>query len=234
MTPTSGSISAAFFDVDGTIVDATIAHYLRYFMMRYLPAWRRPFWDISFLARCLGYMIVDRFDRSRFNRMFYRNYARLPSREISALAGDCERQFIAPRTFPQGIECIREHQNARRRVVLVSGSLDFIIRPLAERLRVDHVEAASLVDRDGVFTGELAGEVVGAEEKSRRIRKYAQSAGVDLSQSHAYGDSAADLPMLESVGFPHAVNPDRRLRRIATANGWPIHAWNLSSRRAVE
>ncbi|MBI3834237.1 MAG: HAD family hydrolase [Planctomycetes bacterium] len=231
MTSSPGTITAVFFDVDGTIVDATIAHYLRYFMLRHLPAWRRPLWDVSFMARCLYYMAIDRIDRSRFNRLFYRNYAGLPAREIIALAEDCDRKIAFPRTFDQSISCIREHQAARRRIVLVSGSLDFIVRPIADRLHADHVEAASLIERNGFFTGELAGAVVGSEEKARRIREYARTEGIDLAQSHAYGDSIADLPMLEAVGFPHAVNPDRKLRRQALSRDWPIHQWTLSTPR---
>ena len=87
--------------------------------------------------------------------------------------------------------------------------------------------ACSLVESDGVFTGELGGPPIGEEEKVRQVRRYAEENGIDLSQSYAYGDSIADLPMLEAVGMPHAVNPDRALKAVARARGWPMHEWTV-------
>ena len=114
-------------------------------------------------------------------------------------------------------------------MVLVTGSIDFIIAPLACALGVDHVIANTLeVEKDRStlkFTGRLVGAPVADEEKRTRILAWADDNDVDLQKSHAYGDSAADLPMLECVGNPHAVSPCDRLRARAEKAGWPILGW---------
>ncbi len=220
---------AAFFDVDGTLCDTTIAHYYRYFMLRRLSPMVGRLWYSGFLVKCVYYLLLDRFDRQRLNVVFYRSYAGLPAAEIKAQAHDCHDAVVVPRRFDQAAACVEGHRNAGRAIVLVTGSLDFIIAPLAEETRADAVIASRLIESGGRFTGTLDGPPIGGEEKAARMRDFAQQRGVDLSHSHAYGDSMADLPMLEVVGFPHAVNPDRGLSAIARRRGWPTHHWTIAS-----
>jgi len=217
--------TAAFFDVDGTLADTTIAHYFRYFMLQRLPPLLGRIWYAGFLARCGFYILLDKIDRGRLNTVFYRNYGGLPVADIKAMVEECHRQVLVPRQFAEAAECVEHHRAAGDLVVLVTGSLDFIIEPLARELGAGRVVAATLTERDGRFTGKLAGPPIGAGEKARRMRELAASDALDLSRSHAYGDSISDLPMLEAVGFPHAVNPDRGLTGIARARSWPIHLW---------
>lgn len=91
--------------------------------------------------------------------------------------------------------------------------------------QADDVLCVSLQQSGGVCTGQLTGPPVSDQEKSRLINLYAQEHGLDLQQCHAYGDSYADLPMLETVGVPHAVSPDSRLKAIAGQRGWPVLDW---------
>ena len=174
---------------------------------------------------------IYKIDRSRLNVVFYRNYAGLPVSEIKALAGDCHRDVIAPRFFEQAAECIEEHRRAGRKLVLVTGSIAFIIEPLARQLGIKEIVAPALLEANGRFTGELDGPPISDDEKAKRIRKFADAHRIDLSQSYAYGDSIADLPMLETVGHPHAVNPDRALAAKAKARGFPIHHWTIGGRQ---
>lgn len=218
---------AAFFDVDGTLCDTTIAHYYRYFMFRRLSPLAGRLWHSTFLLKCVYYLLLDRFDRRRLNVVFYRNYAGLPTAEIKGQADDCHQHLIRPHRFKQALDCIEEHRSAGRTIVLVTGSLDFIIEPLAAEVRADAVIAARLVESDGFFTGALDGPPIGGQEKARRMREFAVERGIDLSRSYSYGDSMADLPMLETVGFPHAVNPDRGLAAIAKQRRWMTHHWTI-------
>lgn len=218
--------SAAFFDVDGTLVDATIAHYLRYFNIKRLPRWKGRLWYAAFLVRCLFYMALDRIDRARLNIIFYRNYAGLPSAQIKQMVHDCNREVIEPRRYRTADPTMREHQSAGRPIVLVTGSLDFIMKPFADAVQANSILASALVESNGTFTGELIGPPLGGAEKAKRIRKFAAENNIDLAASYAYGDSIADLPMLETVGFPHAVNPDKSLRKLAAKRNWPILHWN--------
>ncbi len=232
MTPAAPTHTAAFFDVDGTLCDTTIAHYFRYFMFRRLSPLVARLWYPWFLAKCCLYLLLDKFDRERLNVVFYRNYRGLPIAEITSQAADCFHDVIMPRIFPQGESCVAEHRNAGMRIVLVTGSLDFIVDPLRGRLGAHDLLAAGLSEAHGRFTGELIGPPIGGEEKARVMRVFAEKHGLDLAHSHAYGDSGADLPMLEAVGFPHVVNPDRRLSALATERGWPIHRWSVETQGA--
>lgn len=223
-TPVRGS-AAAFFDVDGTLCDTTIVHYFRYFMLRRLPWLRGRLWYAGLLAKCGYYLLLDKRDRRRFNAVFYQNYAGLPAGEIKAQVQGCYEDVIAPRVFPEAQAAVAEHRRAGRAVVLVTGSLDFVVAPLAKALGASEVLASQLVEGGGRFTGCLAGPPMGPQEKSRLARAFAERHGIELAQCHAYGDSMADLPMLEIVGFPHAVNADRGLSAIARSRGWPAHHW---------
>ena len=227
--PDTSGQAAAFFDVDGTLARTTIVHYYVYFRRRRMGKLTGALWQGLFLLKCVYYLILDKIDRSRLNVVFYRSYRGLPVREIKELMPDCHREILHARRFVEVADAVRWHRAAGRRVVLVTGSLDFIIAPLAEELQVDDVVAPALVERDGRFTGELTGPPIGDGEKARRMRAYAEEHAVDLAQSFAYGDSTADLPMLETVGRPHVVNPDRKLEAVARERGWPVLRWRCAA-----
>lgn len=227
----SGSVAdsaqaAAFFDVDGTLVDSTIVHYYMYFRRRLMGRWTGPLWQAAYYLRCVYYLILDRTNRSRMNVVFYRDYTGMNADVVRALAEDCYRDLIVPQLFPDAAACVAQHQQAGRRVVFVTGSLDFIMAPLARALGVDDVLAAEMIERDGLLTGDLSGPPIGEVVKADRIRTFAAEGGIDLAGSYAYGDSVADVPMLECVGHPHVVNPGTALASIAQTHDWPTHQWS--------
>ncbi len=225
-TPSSQT-AAVFFDVDGTLLKSTIVHYYVYFMRRRMSPVVYKLWFAAFVLKCLYYLVLDKIDRSRFNVVFYRNYKGLSVKQIRSYIAGCHREFILPHMFVEAKACIDEHRAAGRKIVLVTGSIDFILEPLVKELGVQHVIAPTLLESDGCYTGELDGLPVGGEEKARRMLAFAQSQNIDLSTSYAYGDSVADLPMLEVVGHPRVVNPDKNLSSIAAARGWEQLRWTL-------
>ncbi len=221
--------AAAFFDVDGTLIHTTIVHYYDYFRRRRMSRLVGRLWHVAFMLKCVLYLVLDKINRSRLNIVFYRSYRGLSAADVKSQAEDCYRDVIRPRRFLEAEACLQEHRDSGCDVVLVTGSIDFIIAPLARVLGVTHVLAPALLESDGRFTGSLDGPPIGDEEKARRIRQFAAEHGIDLAQSHAYGDSIADLPMLECVGFPHAVNPDNALAATARSRGWPVHRWTVAT-----
>lgn len=221
--------TAAFFDVDGTLVNRTIVHYYIYLRRRLMSPLRAALWHPAYLLKCLYYLALDAVDRARFNLAFYTDYRGLPAADVRRLAPECFREVICPHVFAQARAVVETHRREGRSLVLVTGSLDFLMQPLAEEFGFHHLLAASLVELNGRFTGVLSTPPIGKQEKARMVREYAAAHGVDLSASYAYGDSLADLPMLEAVGYPNVVNPSRRLRNIARSRGWPVHRWALEA-----
>lgn len=127
--------------------------------------------------------------------------------------------------FPAALDCINQHKQQGNLVILVTGSLDFIVSPLAEFLNADAVIATSLHTKNGYYTGEIKETSPIGEEKAKSIHNLSLKLGIDLSNSYAYADSSSDLPMLYIVGNPIVVNPDLTLKRIAKQESWSINFW---------
>lgn len=223
----SRPVQVAFFDMDNTVIRSNIVK--PYVVLRTAElsppdvAWFVP----VMLLRVLLYLALDSYSRTLFNQVFYRLYqGRDASNEAKERdAGIVFERYYRPNVLPQAQARIRELQDAGARVVLVTGALDFMVRPVAAALGVDHVIATVLEEEDGRFTGGIVASPVADEEKARRMRAWAEKEGVDLARCHAYGDSYGDLSMLELVGEAFTVSPDARLRRIAEERGWGVLPW---------
>ena len=222
--------TAAFFDVDGTIVSTTIVHYYVQFRSCLLPSFVRPFWIAWFALKVVYYFFLDKVSRTRFNRVFYRNYRGLNAEKVKQLADEQFETYVRSKLFPAAVDRIRDHQNRGDLVVLVTGSLDFIIQPLADYLQADAALTVQLEETHGKFTGELTTPPLGETEKVRVIQTFVEQHNVDLGASYGYGDSRADLPMLQCVGNPIVVNPSKGLRAVAIESGWEISEWTVGGK----
>lgn len=144
-----------------------------------------------------------------------------PAEDVRA-AGKAAAEELDTIVTPYARALIADHQAAGRHAVLATTTPDHLVRPLAERLGFDDVVATRYAEEEGAFTGALEGEFVWAAGKRAAVRRWAASNGVDLGESYAYSDSFYDLPLLTSVGHPHAVNPDPRLAVAARVARWPV------------
>src|ERR671917_2904318 len=162
----------------------------------------------------------------RFNRLF----KDLPARELKRQAEEALPDFIQPRIQNEAVRRIREHKRRGDRVILITGALDFLVESLAPL--GDELIAARRVERVGRFTGELAEPPLTADGRASLAARLAADHEVELKHCHAYGDSLADLPLLELVGHPHPINPDFRLSREARRRRWKIEEWH-TERAAV-
>lgn len=141
---------------------------------------------------------------------------------VARITREALEEVLEPIVYDEALELIAEHRDAGRPVYLVSASPQEIVEPLAEHLGVDGCLATlAEVGDDGRYTGRVVRYCYGIE-KVVAMRELAEREGIDLDESWAYSDSATDLPMLEAVGHPVAVNPDRELLRTARANGWDV------------
>jgi len=130
-------------------------------------------------------------------------------------------RVIPPLVYPEGAALLARHRAAGDLVVVVSSSGAEIVEPVARLLGADLAIATRMAVRDGIYTGEIDYYAYG-ETKAEALRTVAAERGLDLAAAHAYSDSVTDLPMLQAVGRPVAVNPDRALRAHAAASGWPV------------
>jgi HAD superfamily hydrolase (TIGR01490 family) len=140
---------------------------------------------------------------------------------VREIVADTLHNIVDPLVYDEAVGLIEEHRLAGRDVVIVSTSGAEVVGPIGEMLGADRVVATRMEIEDGRYTGGIE-HYVYAEEKARAIEELAASQGYDLAASYAYSDSVTDVPMLEAVGHPHAVNPDKELRRVAASRGWPV------------
>ena len=225
MSDPNAKKTVAFFDVDGTLLKSTIVHYYIWMRSTKVPRLLRLVWLVGFLPKIAYYLILDRISRTRFNQVFYRNYRGMDAAEVKALSVEMFETYLRPKIFSEAVSEIQEHQQQGMMTVLVTGSLDFIVQPIADYLSVDVVLAPQLHEQGGRFTGELTTPPLIGERKAEVMREFATQHEISLKDCYAYGDSQSDLPMLECVGNPVVVNPGKALRQKALDSGWELHEW---------
>ena len=163
-------------------------------------------------------------DHDQMDRM--RNYitnmcAGWDVEQVKSIVGETLHDIVDPLVFAEAANLIADHKLCGRDVVVVSASGEEIVGPIAKALGATHAMATRMVVEDGKYTGEVAYYCFG-EGKVEAIRELAAREGYALEHCYAYSDSITDLPMLEAVGHPTVVNPDRGLRKEAAARGWPV------------
>lgn len=218
-----GPAGLAFFDVEGVVLDSTLVHFYAWLRTRGMASGDRLLWSLGLAARAPGWLASDRRSRAVFTRRFYRNYRGLPVADLREQAQEALSEFILPRIQHDAVRRIRAHRARGDRVVLITGALDFLVEPL--RFLADELVAARLDESRGAFTGELAEPPLTADARASLAARMVAERGGELGDCHAYADSLSDLPLLELVGHPHAVNPDFRLSREARRRRWPVLEW---------
>ena len=146
----------------------------------------------------------------------------LAQERLHEIARRCFVDTLRPSIAPHISDLIHAHRADGRTVILMSGSLSFLVQPFHEYFQTDLMVAHALEVVDGQLTGERVGLHPFAENKAKLAEQLATEHGFDLSASYAYGNHHTDAYKLALFGHPVAVNPDRKLRRIATERGWEI------------
>ena len=216
----------AAFDLENTLIASNVVESYAWLATRRLRDDERARFTVRMLREAPALLALDRRDRGDFLRFFYRRYKDAPASTLRRDAWDLFSDLLLAKAFPAGIRRIREHRRAGHRTVLITGALDFVVEPL--RPLFDDVVCARLDERDGRLTGELLAVPPTGEARALAMADYADAEGLSLSESVAYADSASDLPMLEAVGFPVAVNPETKLAAIARKRGWHTEDWHRS------
>ena len=213
---------AAFYDVDGTLIRTNVVHAYAYYALNegsIRGIMRRT---ASTLASLPVFGVLNMVDRKVFNEFFYRYYQGFSEDRLIELAEDMFTDVIEKAIYPKAQDLIDEARRAGCRIVLVSGALDFTMRPLARHLSADDLIANKMQFVGGKATGKVIPPIIEGANKANVIREYCEKHDLELSKCHAYSDSASDYAMLAVVGRPTAVNPDLRLRALARSYNWPV------------
>ncbi|MXP23735.1 HAD-IB family hydrolase [Gordonia sp. HNM0687] len=213
--------SAAFFDLDKTVIAKSS-----------VLAFSRAFFAEGLLDR--RWVIKSGYAQLRFRLMaadqkqveHLRQHATEMCRgwnvaHVRAVVAEALHEVVHPLVFDEAAELIATHRARGDDVILVSASGREMVEPIGGMLGVDHVVASEMTVVNGHYTGELEVYLYGPA-KAAAVSELAEDRGYDLATCYAYSDSITDLPMLEAVGHPFVVNPDRRLRRRAIDEGWPV------------
>ncbi|MCX5227066.1 HAD-IB family hydrolase [Streptomyces sp. NPDC006553] len=217
--------TAAFFDLDKTVIakSSTLTFSKSFYrggLISRRAALRTAYIQFVFLAGGADHDQMERMREYLSALCKGWNVA-----QVKELVAETLHDLIDPIIYDEAASLIEEHHAAGRDVVIVSTSGAEVVEPIGEMLGADRVVATRMVvGEDGCFTGEVEYYAYGPT-KAEAVRELAGSEGYDLSRCYAYSDSATDIPMLEAVGHPYAVNPDRALRREAVAREWPVLAF---------
>ena len=168
------------------------------------------------------FAVTDQYSRKVFNDLYFKRYKGQSEDRLRYFAQELFEDVIQPNIYPRARELIDESRRAGVRQVLVSGALDFTMRPLARYLGVDDLIANQLEFVDHYATGKLKKPFVAGATKADIMRAFAKQHDVDLGESWAYSDSFSDYAMLAAVGHPTACNPDMRLLATARSYDWPV------------
>jgi HAD superfamily hydrolase (TIGR01490 family) len=220
-TVDSNGAEAAFFDLDKTIIAKSSA-----------LAFGRPFYSSGLLdRRAVLKSAYAQFmfslagaDEAQMNKM-RDSMAKMCKgwdvAQVQQIVDETLHDQVDPLVYSEAVDLIELHRAAGHDVVIVSSSGAEVVTPIGKLLRVDHVIATQMDVLDGHYTGTIAFYAYGPN-KAAAIEELALDRGYDLAGSFAYSDSITDLPMLELVGNPTVVNPDRALRKVAVERNWPI------------
>jgi HAD superfamily hydrolase (TIGR01490 family) len=214
--------SAAFYDVDGTLIKTNIVHAFAYYARRHPSLIESAKQTVQTALSLPVFWAADKLSRKWFNEIFYRSYEGASEDRLVVLAQELFEDVIKPNIYPRAKQLIDESRRAGCRQVMISGALDFTIKPLADYLGMDDLLANQLEFVDSYATGKLKKPFIAGASKADVMRSYAKQHDLDLAECWAYSDSFSDYPMLAVVGHPTACNPDFRLRSHARSYDWPV------------
>ena len=214
----------AFFDVDNTLMQGSSLFFLSRGM------YQRGFFNrrdiFAFLLANLRYQLTGKENKEEILRVqqaacdFIRGHKVI---ELETLAADVYDRYVSPALWQGTIEIAHDHLNAGEEVWLITASPSEMADLIATRLGFTGALGTVAQVEDGIYTGQLVGNLLHGQEKAVAVNALAKSEGIDLKNSYAYSDSHHDIPLLEAVGKPRVINPDTPLQVRALRDHWPIH-----------
>ncbi len=213
----------AFFDIDHTVLEVNSGTlWIKYQRQMGALTWLQ-------LLQAISWLVEYRFGLLDFDAMTARILANYRGKKVAAVEEEIVAWFhrdVKPWITVEARERILEHQAQGHVVALLSSATQFLCKPVADEVGVEHILCTVVgVGDDGRFTGRYEPPASYGPGKVVLAERFAQANAVDLDQSYFYSDSYSDVPMLERVANPRVVNPDPRLQRLAKKRGWGFELW---------
>jgi len=213
--------AAAFFDLDRTLLRRSSAlalagSFRRRGLISRTQMLKAAGWQLLFVARGASHEAVRAAAEDGL-----RVLAGYPVAEMQELVSQALEPVLRPLVYAEPLHLVEQHRERGEEVWIVSATLQEIVQAIADDLGFDGALGTVCEVADGRYTGKAL-RSLHAENKAAGVRELARERGLDLPACTAYSDSHTDVPFLETVGHPVAVNPDRGLREIAAARGWPV------------
>ncbi|MFW6113608.1 MAG: HAD family hydrolase [Actinomycetota bacterium] len=212
----------AFFDLDHTLLQGANGN----LVVKYMVKTRRM--GLDAIWKAVKFTVLYRMNmlpREEVYRWTFRECGKYEMDELLLMLDEAYEMYIMPRLFEEGMECVADHRSKGHLTVIATAAGEYISEKVRVQLGADDKIAAVAEVKDNRLTDELHMPVPYGEGKAALARDYASLRGLDIGDCYFYSDSIADLPLLEAVGNPAVVNPQRRLKNIAEERGWPIRYW---------
>ena len=214
--------SAAFYDLEGTLVSTNLVHTLGFYAQRQQGLFQTIKKSVSTLAKLPLFGAADLYSRNVFNELFFKSYEGESEDRLRFFSEELFEEVLKPAIFDGTPELIAASKKIGQKQIVITGALDFTIEKLMDYLGIDEYKANRLEFVNGYATGRILPPVMASATKAKWMREYSEKNNINLSESYAYSDSISDLPMLSIVGHPVAVNPDFRLKQTAIQHDWAI------------
>ena len=203
-------MAAAFFDMDGTLIDGDTNDLSLHFFVR---KGLKPKEFLAPLSEMGRLFFLGKVDINEVARFAVQPLIGLDAAQRTALLEECVREAIAPHFKPGAKAAVAFHHRRGDTLVMVTSTNDYLARKVADAFGIEYVIASPMELKHGVLTGRQAGIIPYQQDKVVRIREFLREHHLDLKDSWAYGDSINDLPMLLSAEHPFAVDPEKSLRQ---------------------
>jgi HAD superfamily hydrolase (TIGR01490 family) len=211
---------AAFFDFDETLLQVASGR----LGIQWL--WDRRMVPLGYILKIQAayfFYHLRLLSDERMVRILLTFYKKKQLTDFEKGAENFYREYLKPHLAPRILSRVNSHKNEGHLLVLISGSVRYLLEPVIRDLEFDHLLCTDLeVGQDGLMTGKPKGLVCVEQNKKKLALKLAENIGLDLENSYAYGNHQSDLPLLEIVGHPHVVEPTHILKKVARQRSWPI------------
>jgi HAD superfamily hydrolase (TIGR01490 family) len=213
------ALVAAVFDVDRTLIPVTTTEriFIRYLFRKWALGPGAVFHTVLFILKNIRHTSPLETIRRQRAYLAGQHYDKMVQ-----MAWRCFETDIKPRLSRVGLKAIEEHKKKGHSIVLLSGSIDFLLAPLRKEVGADHIIAANMEVIKDKLTGRIIGPFPYGSHKAALIQHFATEHGLDFSQSYAYADHHTDHEVLRLFGNPVVINPKPKMQKIADREGWPV------------